>query len=126
MNVTPLVDVVLVLLIIFMVVLPEMDSDVVLELPSIFNVDEESRVRVDPLTISISETARLYIEGQELSQDELRAYLETLHTREPTRRVVLRADASLGYSVVRDVFRLCQTIGFPGVALRVGARSEEG
>ncbi len=126
MNVTPLVDVVLVLLIIFMVVLPEMDSEVLVDLPSIFNVDEDPRVRMDPLTISLTEAAQLYIEGQEFSREELRSHLEALHAREPTRRVVLRADAELGYGAVRDIFRLCQQIGFPGVALRVGARSEEG
>lgn len=125
MNVTPLVDVVLVLLIIFMVVLPEMDSDVVVELPSIFHVDEEPRVRLDPLTITIARDERAYIEGQALSTDELRGALEELHAREPTRRIVLRGDAALDYRIVRDLFRLCQGIGFPGVALRVGARPEE-
>ncbi|MCC7541161.1 MAG: biopolymer transporter ExbD, partial [Deltaproteobacteria bacterium] len=48
MNVTPLVDVVLVLLIIFMVVAPMLENDVRVDIPSIFNIDPESRGRTDP------------------------------------------------------------------------------
>ena len=44
-NVTPLVDVVLVLLIIFMVVIPQLDQDVQVDLPSIFNADPETPER---------------------------------------------------------------------------------
>jgi biopolymer transport protein TolR len=122
MNVTPLVDVVLVLLIIFMVVLPSMENDAPVELPSIFNVDEDPRGRMDPVTISITSDARLFLESDALPRDQIEARLREIHEAEPLRRVILRGDASLRYEEVRSVFRLCQGIGFPGVSLRVGER----
>lgn len=129
MNVTPLVDIVLVLLIIFMVVLPNMENDAPVDLPSIFHVDEEPRGRVDPVTVSVTADERLFLEQDPMSAEDLEARLREVHEREPLRRVILRGDASLDYSAVRDLFALCQRIGFPGVSLRVGERAgdrEEG
>ena len=126
MNVTPLVDIVLVLLIIFMVVLPNMENDAPVDLPSIVHVDEEPRGRMDPVTVSITADQRLFLEQDALPEAEIEAQLRELHEREPLRRVILRGDASLDYEHVRDMFRLCQQIGFPGVSLRVGQVEEEG
>ena len=53
-NVTPLVDVVLVLLIIFMVVAPRMDQDVPVDLPGIFNPDPEVETAMDPVKLSVA------------------------------------------------------------------------
>ena len=122
MNVTPLVDIVLVLLIIFMVVLPSMEQDAPVELPSIFHVDEEPEGRTDPATVSVTADDRLFLEQDELSRDELEARLRSLHEAEPLRRLILRGDSSLEYQHVRSVFALCQEIGFPGISLRVGQR----
>lgn len=125
MNVTPLVDIVLVLLIIFMVVLPNMDSDAPVDLPSIFHVDEEPRGSTDPITVSITADRRLYLEQDELPRDRLEARLREIHVAEPLRRVILRGDSSLRYEEVRSLFRMCQQIGLPGVSLRVGERAAE-
>jgi biopolymer transport protein ExbD/biopolymer transport protein TolR len=126
MNVTPLVDIVLVLLIIFMVVLPSMEHDAPVDLPSIFNVDEEARGRTDPITLSITADARLFLEQDELGRSEIEERMRTIHENEPLRRVILRGDSSLHYSDVRDLFRMCQHLGFPGVSLRVGERAAAG
>lgn len=125
MNVTPLVDIVLVLLIIFMVVLPNMEQDAPVDLPSIFHVDEEPEGRMDPATVSITADQRLFLEQDELARDDLEARLRELHEREPLRRLILRGDGSLHYEDVRELFALCQGIGFPGVSLRVGQRGDE-
>ena len=73
MNVTPLVDIVLVLLIIFMVVLPSMEQNAAVELPNIFHVDEEPEGRIDPATVSITADRRLFLEQDELPRAELEA-----------------------------------------------------
>ncbi len=125
MNVTPLVDIVLVLLIIFMVVLPNMEQDAPVDLPSIFHVDAEPEGRTDPATVSITADRRLFLEQDELSREDLEASLRTLHESEPLRRIILRGDGALAYEDVRDVFALCQGLGFPGVSLRVGERGDE-
>lgn len=126
MNVTPLVDIVLVLLIIFMVVLPNMENDAPVDLPSIFNVDEDPRGRTDPVTVSITADRRLFLEQDEMPRERLEARLREIHEAEPLRRVILRGDSTLRYEEVRSLFRMCQQIGLPGVSLRVGERGGEG
>ncbi|AKF04885.1 ExbD/TolR family protein [Sandaracinus amylolyticus] len=126
MNVTPLVDIVLVLLIIFMVVLPSMENDAPVDLPSIFHVDEDPRGRTDPITVSITADRRLFLEQDEMPRDALESRLREIHASEPTRRVILRGDSTLRYEEVRSLFRMCQQIGLPGVSLRVGERGGEG
>ncbi len=124
MNVTPLVDIVLVLLIIFMVVLPSMEHDAPVDLPSIFNVDEEARGRTDPITLSITADQRLFLDQDALPREQIEARLREIHEAEPLRRVILRGDTTLHYSEVRDLFQLCQHLGFPGISLRVGQRGD--
>ncbi len=119
MNVTPLVDVVLVLLIIFMVVIPAMEKNAPVELPSIFNVDPEAKGKMDPFTLSVTADGAYFFEQQELPQEELAKVLEAANLKEPGRRLVLRADRETRYADVRDLFKTCQKIGFPGMSLRV-------
>jgi biopolymer transport protein TolR len=119
MNVTPLVDVVLVLLIIFMVVIPAMQTSTTVELPSIFNVDKEGKSKVDPFTLSLTTDGALYLEQEPLVRETLLESLRAANQREPARRLMLRADRGAKYSVVRDLFKICQEVGFPGVSLKV-------
>jgi biopolymer transport protein ExbD/biopolymer transport protein TolR len=124
MNVTPLVDVVLVLLIIFMVVVPMMEKSARVELPSIFNVDPEAKGKTNPFTLSLTKEGDVYFENERLDTDRFRARLMEAQQREPTRRLILRADRSGPYAQVRKLFKACQEIGFPGISLRVEERRE--
>ena len=126
MNVTPLVDVVLVLLIIFMVVLPMMEKSAQVELPSIFHVDAEAKGKTDPFTLSLTQEGALYFEQEPLEDARLAARLREANQREPSRRLVLRADRSARYGEVRKIFKACQEIGFPGVSLRVNELKQAG
>ena len=119
MNVTPLVDVVLVLLIIFMVVIPMMEKSAHVDLPSIFNVDEEAKGKTDPFTLSLTADGSLHFEQDQLDKDNFVRTLKEANEREPKRRLVLRADAKVHYAEVRGLFKECQGIGFPGISLRV-------
>jgi biopolymer transport protein ExbD/biopolymer transport protein TolR len=121
-NVTPLVDVVLVLLIICMVVAPRLDQDIPVDLPGIFNPDPDIRGAIDPLKVTVAKAGEYYIEGQQYTLGGAIEYLGAQHDAEPSRRVVLRADATLTYGDVRDIFARCQQIGFPGMSLLVGER----
>lgn len=125
MNVTPLVDIVLVLLIIFMVVLPSMEQNAAVELPNIFHVDEEPEGRTDPITVSLTRAGALYLESDEFPEETLLAELRSLHASSPRRRVILRADRAVHYGEVRHLFAECQHIGFSGVSLRVGERGPD-
>jgi biopolymer transport protein ExbD/biopolymer transport protein TolR len=119
MNVTPLVDVVLVLLIIFMVVIPAMEKSAQVDLPSIFNVDEEAKGKVDPFTLSLTTDGSLHFEQDKLDEDDFVRVLKEANEREPARRLILRADTKAHYGKVRKLFKICQELGFPGISLRV-------
>lgn len=123
MNVTPLVDVVLVLLIIFMVVLPNMEKGAPVEVPSALSGKDDPDGQ-EPFVLSIAKTGDLYFEDKELDDTSFRQVLAQANRDEPSRKLILRGDAHVRYQRVRDLFRICQDIGFPGVSLRVNAQQE--
>jgi biopolymer transport protein TolR len=119
MNVTPLVDVVLVLLIIFMVVIPMMEKFAHVELPSIFHVDPEGKGKTDPFTLSVTVDGSMYFERDRLDEANFMSKLREASQREPQRRLILQADRAARYADIRRLFKACQEIGFPGISLRV-------
>lgn len=121
-NVTPLVDVVLVLLIIFMVVAPQMDQAVPVDLPGIFNPDPEVETAMDPVKLSVAKAGEYFIDEQQYDLEGAVAVLSTEHAAEPLRRLVLRADEKLTYGQVREILSRSQQVGFPGMSLMVGER----
>jgi biopolymer transport protein ExbD/biopolymer transport protein TolR len=122
-NVTPLVDVVLVLLIIFMVIAPQLEHGERVELPAVTNPDAKSKAKLDPITVTVTASGTLFLEKEKLEGDaELRARLAALAAESPDRRVVLKGDGSLPYSKMRAVFAACQDVGLKGVSLQVGQR----
>jgi biopolymer transport protein TolR len=125
MNVTPLVDVVLVLLIIFMLVIPAMEKYARVDLPGIFNVDPEAKGKSDPFTLSVTNDGSMYFEEKKIENNRFVATLREANKREPYRRLLLRADRSADYGDVRRLFKHCQEVGFPGVSLRVNEIKEE-
>lgn len=125
MNVTPLVDVVLVLLIIFMVVVPMMEKSPAVMLPDIFNPDKDPKGKTDPYMVSLTAEGDVFFEKEALKEDEVEARFRKANKDEPSRRIVLRADRNTKYSHVRKLFKACQTIGFPGVSMRVNALNRD-
>jgi biopolymer transport protein ExbD/biopolymer transport protein TolR len=125
-NVTPLVDVVLVLLIIFMVVAPRMDQDVPVDLPGIFFPDPEVEAAMDPLKLSVATKGEYYIGEQKYDLEGAIAALEVEHANDPLRRLVLRGDSHLKYGDVREILSRAQQVGFPGLSFMVGERHRPG
>jgi biopolymer transport protein TolR len=126
MNVTPLVDVVLVLLIIFMVVAPQLEKDVPVELPGIFNPDPDVKGITDPFKVSVAKAGEYHIDDQTLDLDGLVDYLAVEHAEDPLRRLVLRADSHLHYGAIREFMGRVQEIGFPGINFMVGEKNRAG
>jgi biopolymer transport protein ExbD len=126
MNVTPLVDVVLVLLIIFMVVAPRLEQDVQVNLPGIFNPDPEVESSVDPIKVTVAKAGEYHINEKRYDLDGAIQELSDEHAIEPLRRLVLRADEKLTYGQVRELFNRAQKVGFPGIALMVGEKHRPG
>ena len=118
MNVTPLVDVVLVLLIIFMVILPATVSDLNVELPKIENPDKQRDNEPEPYVLSIDAEGRLYLDDYMVQKGKLADHLRAAAANDPTKKLVLVGDQRLTYGKVRDVMAIVQDVGFPGVNLR--------
>jgi biopolymer transport protein ExbD len=125
MNVTPLVDVVLVLLIIFMVVIPAMSEAVEVQIPGIRHVDEKADEKAKPFILSLTTKGGLWLDEDEVPASKLELALRAASRREPQRRLVLRADVGVPYGIVRRTYRVVQEVGFPGVSLRVSHRKVE-
>jgi len=123
MNVTPLVDVVLVLLIIFMVVAPRMDQDVPVELPGIFNPDPDVDGQIEPLKMSLASDGKVCVEQDEHTLDSAVEVLGWKYAENPQRRLVIRADRRVKYGQVRDVLARTRKVGFPGTSLVVGEKA---
>ncbi|HJL17809.1 MAG TPA: biopolymer transporter ExbD [Sandaracinaceae bacterium LLY-WYZ-13_1] len=120
MNVTPLVDVVLVLLIIFMIVIPAMEEGLNLELPAVQNPDpEQEEEGPEPIMLAVNANGTVFLQEQLVPDGELEAHLQRAHRRQPNRRLVLRGDRGVEYGEIRELFARAQAVGFPGVSLRV-------
>ena len=115
-NVTPFVDVMLVLLIIFMVAAPMLTVGVPIELPdtaanSLPNEDEE------PLTITITADGLLLIQNTEVSDGELIPKLQAIAAERTSDKVFLRADGALAYERVAQVMGALNKGGFNNIGL---------
>jgi biopolymer transport protein TolR len=125
MNVTPLVDVVLVLLIVFMVVIPALQQGVNIELPGIANTDEKKEGGGQPFTLSVSKDGEIYFEEDKVTWNDLEGTLKAAAKREPGKRIVLRGDKGAEYADVRRLYRAAQQVGFPGVSMKVNHRIDD-
>jgi biopolymer transport protein TolR len=118
MNVTPLVDVVLVLLIIFMVILPAAVSDLNIELAKLENPDEQRENEPEPHVLSVDVDGNLYFDDYAVDRDNIGDHLRAAAANDPDKKLVLVGDHRLTYDKVRDVMAIVQDVGFPGINLR--------
>jgi biopolymer transport protein ExbD len=117
-NITPLVDVCLVLLIIFMVIAPALSEGAMLELPKVTTVDERPK-EANPLEVTIGADGTLIVDKEKINEVDLKAKVAAAHTADPQRSLLLKMDHNAPYKKVRDVFALLADVGFKGVLLKV-------
>ncbi|HVR41101.1 MAG TPA: biopolymer transporter ExbD [Thermoanaerobaculia bacterium] len=113
-NVTPLVDVCLVLLIIFMVVTPVLVTGMPIQLPETRTGDPAAKA---PIAISVKEDGSVYIDTLVIRRDELEGELRARRARGVIAPVAVRADKRVPYGEVVDVLDACRAAGFEDVAL---------
>ncbi len=117
-NVTPLVDVVLVLLIIFMVIAPTLNEGEHVDLPSVLSPDPKPR-DMNPIDVTIALGGKVVVDEQAVAASSLEDTLRSLHAADPERHLMLKTDERLPYEGVRKNFAMLQAIGFKGVSLKV-------
>jgi biopolymer transport protein ExbD len=115
-NITPLVDVVLVLLIIFMVMAPQMSKGPDVDLPDTKKPSEQGDER-GRILVSIDETGGLWINEQKVAPEQFGESLLAEVGDEPDSRVVIRGDARLNFRDVRLAMLAIEQAGFRGVGL---------
>lgn len=118
-NVTPLVDVALVLLIIMMVATPAMDKNVPVDLPEVINTDPKSKNKMNPIEVTVDKEGAITIEKKPFDLVTLEAELRAMHAAEPERQITIRAHKTLDFVKVRDVLAVVQKINFDGTAFAV-------
>ena len=97
-NVTPFVDVMLVLLIIFMVTAPMMQTGLDVNLPKVEAAAVSSQD--EPLVVTIDRAKRVYLNGRQFKRRELTEKLEAIAAENKDRMVLLRADEAVPYGIV--------------------------
>lgn len=137
MNVTPLIDVVLVLLVVFMVITPMLQSGLPVELPEVDETTSASKVNASSfITVSVTADGRLGVEQDEATEDTLidllnaefakdgAAYADHIRRELPgdppqKRLVLIKADGSLEYGDVRKVMDILSSNQMASVQLAV-------
>jgi len=123
-NVTPLVDVVLVLLVILLLVAPMLDEQVPVELPIAAHAD--TREAVTTATLAIAADGSVSFEGAPLPSADLAARLRTLYAERPEKTVMLAADRRLGYARVVEVMDACREAGIERIGVVTAPESSLG
>ncbi len=114
-NVTPMVDVMLVLLIIFMITAPLLTAGVPVDLPK----TNAGQVKGDdqPISVTVDAKGRIFLQETEVQLDELSARLRAVTAAKPDNRIFVRGDAGINYGRVMEVMGQLSAAGFPHVAL---------
>lgn len=111
-NVTPLVDVMLVLLIIFMITAPLMTHKIEVDLPKA-NLDNHAvkPAPVPPVTISVTDDGSIYWNDQPVTMGLLESQLSVEAQKTPQPEVNLRGDSTTKYRIIREVVDVAQAQG---------------
>jgi biopolymer transport protein TolR len=114
-NMTPFIDVMLVLLIIFMVAAPMLTTGVQLDLPqtgaAALNVEKQ------PLVVSIKADGKIYLMETETSLPDLIPKLQAVAKTGPEERIFVRGDKTIAYGKVAEVMAALSSAGYKKVAL---------
>ncbi|MBM7050191.1 MULTISPECIES: protein TolR [Rhizobium] len=114
-NVTPLVDVMLVLLIIFMVAAPMMTSGVPIDLPQ--TQAGALNAQTQPITISIKADGQVFLQETQIQAADIAAKLQAIATTGYNERIFVRGDGKAPYGVIADVMSRIQEAGYKNIGL---------
>jgi biopolymer transport protein TolR len=121
-NVTPFVDVMLVLLIVFMVAAPLLTVGIPVDLPQ--TQGEALSTDTEPLSVTIGADGEIQIQEAEITLDELLPKIQAIMEIDPEKRIILRANRSADYGTVAQVLDRIKKAGSRHVALETKALEE--
>ncbi len=114
-NVTPFVDVMLVLLVIFMVTAPLLSVSIPVDLPKTQGKNIQSNKQ--PLVVTITARSEIYLQETKVTTDTLVAKLQAINGADPETRIFVRGDRGLSYGRIMEVMGALSGAGFKHVAL---------
>ena len=114
-NVTPFVDVMLVLLIIFMVTAPLLTAGIKINLPESSSVLKNEKN--DPVTVSMNSKGEIYIQKKKISPNNLIKKLVALRGQNKDLKIYIKGDKNLNYGKIMDLMSFINKSGFKKVAL---------
>jgi biopolymer transport protein TolR len=114
-NVTPFVDVMLVLLVVFMVTAPLMTVAVPIDLPKTHahSISQDK----EPLVVAVDAAGKVYLQEKPMELDDMIAKLKAISGSNPDTRIFVRGDKSLSYGRIMEVMGSINAAGFGKVAL---------
>jgi biopolymer transport protein TolR len=115
-NVTPMVDVMLVLLIIFMVAAPLLTVGVPIELPKTAAAPLPNE-QEEPLTIALAADGRILVQNEEIGREQLVPLLRAVSEERRSDKIFLRADGTIPYESVMQVMGALNASGFRNIGL---------
>ena len=115
-NVTPFVDVMLVLLIIFMVAAPLLTVGVEIELPKT-SAKALPTEKEDPLTLSLTKEKELYLQDTKIEFSELIPKLKQIAEQRNDNRIFIRADGANNYSTIMEIMGALNSSNFSNISL---------
>jgi biopolymer transport protein TolR len=118
-NVTPFVDVMLVLLIVFMVAAPLLTVGIPVDLPR--TEGEQLGNEVEPLSITIGKDGKIMLQDAEIALDDLLPKIHAIVLQDPEKRIILRANRDADYGTVAQVLDRIKKAGSRHVALETKA-----
>ena len=123
-NVTPLVDVCLVLLVIFMVVTPLIQAGVKVDVPK--TVEAPPLPQTQQLNVTVQADGSVWVRGTRTAEGDLHGALSALHDAEPDRDVILRGDRHLQYEKISEVLTTLSDVGFTRIGLVTERKAKAG
>ncbi len=114
-NVTPFVDVMLVLLIVFMITAPLLTVGVSVDLPK--TKASQLSAKGDPIVISIKQNGKLFIQERAIEDKQLLPRLVAIASGNKNLRIYVRGDKNVSYGIVLDTIAKIKKSGFKKVAL---------
>lgn len=115
-NVTPLVDVMLVLLIIFMITTPLMNHKVKVQLPqAVVQQKEEKKQQIPPITITVTASGELFLNDEPATRQAIESRLSVDAQKTPQPPVQIRGDKTTPYRMINEVVKIAQAQGMAKV-----------